>query len=137
MDNPTIDGVVLMGDAAGYNDPILGQGLSVTLRDARMLADILANESRWNSSVFTPYCEERRERMRRLRYIASFVTTLSARFEPVDLARREAAFALFAEDPELMNIAVGAYAGPETLEPTFFEPEFYERIFGTQQYLIT
>ena len=137
VDKPYVDGAVLMGDAAGYNDPILGQGLSVTLRDARMLAEILSNETDWSSSIFAPYAKERSERLRRLRYIASFITTLSARFEPADLARREAAFTVLAEDPELMNIAVGAYIGPEKLEARYFAPEFYQRVFGTQQYLVT
>ena len=126
-----------MGDAAGYNDPILGQGLSVTLRDARLLADILCVESDWNLSIFAPYGEERRERLRRLRYIASFITTLSARFEDQDVARREAAFARIMEDPEIMKIQIGAFVGPEMLEPEYFVPEFYERVFGTRQYLLT
>ena len=30
-------GVVLIGDAAGWNDPIIGQGLSIALRDVRMV----------------------------------------------------------------------------------------------------
>src|SRR3954447_7124218 len=37
---PYADAVVLIGDAAGYNDPIIGQGLSITMRDARMVRDV-------------------------------------------------------------------------------------------------
>ena len=33
IDDPTCPGVVLIGDAAGHNDPIIGQGLSIALRD--------------------------------------------------------------------------------------------------------
>ena len=33
MDEPFVGGVVLLGDAAGWNDPIIGQGLAITLRD--------------------------------------------------------------------------------------------------------
>ena len=35
------EGVVLVGDAAGWNDPIIGQGLSISMRDARAVADVL------------------------------------------------------------------------------------------------
>jgi 2-polyprenyl-6-methoxyphenol hydroxylase-like FAD-dependent oxidoreductase len=34
-------GVVLLGDAAGSNDPIIGQGLSITLRDVGLIRDAL------------------------------------------------------------------------------------------------
>ena len=37
---PYVEGVVLIGDAAGFNDPILGQGLSVAFRDARVVRDL-------------------------------------------------------------------------------------------------
>ena len=45
-DAPFADGVVLIGDAAGYNDPIIGQGLSIALRDARVGA---RPHSRWRA----------------------------------------------------------------------------------------
>ena len=40
-DSPCAPGVVLLGDAAGWNDPIIGQGLSIALRDVRMVADVV------------------------------------------------------------------------------------------------
>lgn len=40
-DQPYTDGVVLIGDAGGYNNPLIGQGLSLALRDARAVAEIL------------------------------------------------------------------------------------------------
>ena len=42
IDDPTCPGVVLIGDAAGHNDPILGQGLSIALRDVRLVSEILS-----------------------------------------------------------------------------------------------
>ena len=35
-DTPFAEGAVLIGDAAGWNDPIIGQGLSITYRDVRI-----------------------------------------------------------------------------------------------------
>lgn len=48
MDQPFVEGGVLIGDAAGWNDPIIGQGLSIAMRDARMVSEILlADTQRW------------------------------------------------------------------------------------------
>lgn len=44
-------GVVLVGDAAGANDPIQGHGLSLAFRDARLLRDLLASESDWQAAI--------------------------------------------------------------------------------------
>jgi len=44
MNHPYRDGVALLGDAASTSDPTFGQGLSLALRDARVLRDqLLAN----------------------------------------------------------------------------------------------
>jgi 2-polyprenyl-6-methoxyphenol hydroxylase-like FAD-dependent oxidoreductase len=47
VENPYHDGVVLIGDAAGASDPIWGQGLSLTCRDARVLTDFLRDNQDW------------------------------------------------------------------------------------------
>lgn len=47
VENPYRDGVVLVGDAAGASDPIWGQGLSLTCRDARVLTDCLRESQDW------------------------------------------------------------------------------------------
>ena len=53
------DGVVFAGDAAGFSDPTIGEGLSVALRDARMIRDVLLGGEDWSKEAFTPYVEER------------------------------------------------------------------------------
>jgi 2-polyprenyl-6-methoxyphenol hydroxylase-like FAD-dependent oxidoreductase len=45
------DGLVLMGDAAGANDPSLGQGLSLVFRDARELRDLLLDGADWHQAT--------------------------------------------------------------------------------------
>ena len=52
-DTPYVDGLVLIGDAAGYNDPIIGEGLSIALRDARIVRDLIVDGA-WHTA-FTPY----------------------------------------------------------------------------------
>ncbi len=48
---------MLIGDAAGWNDPIIGQGLSIALRDARIIAEILRAAADWSLDAFAPYAE--------------------------------------------------------------------------------
>lgn len=136
VDNPCARGAVLIGDAAGYNDPILGQGMSVTLRDVRTVGEILIRGREWSVDQFHPYVEERRERMRRLRYAASFATTLNARFGEVDVQRRIRAMTLFAQQPELAGTIQAAFMGPERVAAELFTAEHYERVFGTREYLV-
>jgi menaquinone-9 beta-reductase len=47
VESPYRDGVVLIGDAASASDPIWGQGLSLTCRDARVLTDLLRENQDW------------------------------------------------------------------------------------------
>ena len=130
IDNPWVEGVVLIGDAAGYNDPILGQGVSVTSRDARMVGEILTQTDDWNAEMFTPYGEERKERLRRLRQVAKFTTTLYARFGADAEARRLKAMEKMASQPEIQGIMLAAFSGPESLPPHYFEDSFRDELFG-------
>lgn len=43
--------IVLVGDAAGANDPSQGQGLSLAFRDVRELSHLLATESDWQGAI--------------------------------------------------------------------------------------
>src|SRR5262245_66428465 len=50
IDHPYADSVVLVVDAAASNDPSWGQGLSITLRDVRVLRDRLLATTDWESA---------------------------------------------------------------------------------------
>jgi 2-polyprenyl-6-methoxyphenol hydroxylase-like FAD-dependent oxidoreductase len=43
-------GLALIGDAAGASDPLWGQGLSLTARDARVLAEHLIASPDWDAA---------------------------------------------------------------------------------------
>jgi 2-polyprenyl-6-methoxyphenol hydroxylase-like FAD-dependent oxidoreductase len=130
LDTAVAEGAVLIGDAAGYNDPIIGQGLSIALRDARMVGEALAAGGDWNADRFAGYGTERRERLRRLRLSAEFVTRLNARFEPEDVARRARALARINQDLSLLMPFLAVMVGPETVGAEFFTPDFQERVFA-------
>jgi 2-polyprenyl-6-methoxyphenol hydroxylase-like FAD-dependent oxidoreductase len=51
VDHPQRDGVVLIGDAAAASDPCWGCGLSLTLRDVRVLSDLLRSTDDWNDAA--------------------------------------------------------------------------------------
>jgi 2-polyprenyl-6-methoxyphenol hydroxylase-like FAD-dependent oxidoreductase len=129
-DPPFADGVVLIGDAAGYNDPILGQGLSIAVRDVRLVSDSLLATSDWSPALFAPYADERRERMRRLRFSARLLATMHAEFGPAAVARRRRAMERFLADPELMLVRAVPFVGPDMVPPTAFTEETRARLFA-------
>jgi 2-polyprenyl-6-methoxyphenol hydroxylase-like FAD-dependent oxidoreductase len=48
VEHPYANGVALIGDAAAASDPSWGQGLSLTLRDVRVLRDVLLAGEDWD-----------------------------------------------------------------------------------------
>lgn len=50
VEHPYKDGVALLGDAAAATDPTYGQGLSMAVRDVRILRDALLNDNDWDAA---------------------------------------------------------------------------------------
>ena len=129
-DQPYMQGVVLIGDAAGYNDPILGQGLSIALRDARDLAAALASTDEWSTSTLSGYGTRRAERMRRLRATAEAYTRLRADFTEQGRLRRAAALQRFAAGPQELLPIAAALVGPDALPPHAFDRAAADRMLA-------
>ncbi len=130
VDVPATEGAVLIGDAAGWNDPITGQGLSITLRDVRLVSEILRASSDWSAAALSPYVEERRERLRRLRFSAQVQSALYAEFGDEARARRLRAGARFAEDPSLMLTLLAVMLGPENVDAECFTEDRRQHILA-------
>ena len=130
VDEPYSLGVVLIGDAAGHNDPIIGQGLSITYRDVRMVSDVLLAGDDWSPAAFAAYGEERKERMRRLRFAAALQSMVENEFGPEAEERRQRAYKNRAADPTLMLPALATMMGPDKMPPMAFEPEIIEKTFA-------
>ncbi|MDQ3826530.1 MAG: FAD-dependent oxidoreductase [Actinomycetota bacterium] len=128
VDQPYAPGVVLIGDAAGWNDPIIGQGLSIALRDVRIVTDILRSGSDWSTAAFAGYGEEREERMRRLRVTAQVTTDLEATFTPAGAARRRAYNAAFQTDSLLAAPKLVPLIGPDDMAAESFSQTTVDRI---------
>jgi 2-polyprenyl-6-methoxyphenol hydroxylase-like FAD-dependent oxidoreductase len=130
-DTPCAPGVVLIGDAAGWNDPIIGQGLSIALRDARTIADVLREGGDdWTPAAFEGYQSERAERMRRLRISAEIRTAIACTFSEEGRQRRLTLSQAAADDPLAAAPTVSIFAGPEAALAEAFEPENIERILA-------
>jgi 2-polyprenyl-6-methoxyphenol hydroxylase-like FAD-dependent oxidoreductase len=130
IDDPTCPGVVLIGDAAGHNDPILGQGLSISLRDVRLVNEILREaKAAGREPDFRPYVEERAERMRRLRITAQVVTTLRVEFGREARERRARVGKRVVADQ--LGPLPASLIGPERLPAKAFLPETIEKLLAS------
>ncbi len=129
-DEPFSEGCVLIGDAAGWNDPIIGLGLSITYRDVRIVSDILKDTPAGKAPDFTPYAEERAERMRRLRFTGQLQATLDMEFGPEARARRRLYHERKAADPMLGVHAFAIMAGPENAPPEIFTEAHRAHVLG-------
>jgi menaquinone-9 beta-reductase len=129
-DQPFAKGVVLVGDAAGWNDPIVGLGLSITYRDVRIVTDILKATGDYGEADFTSFAEERTERMRRLRFAASITAALDMEFGEAAKARRESYHRRAAADPMLKMHGIAIMAGPENAPPDIFTEAHRQRVLA-------
>jgi 2-polyprenyl-6-methoxyphenol hydroxylase-like FAD-dependent oxidoreductase len=118
---PFVDGIVLIGDAGGYNDPIIGEGLSLALRDVRLLSEILLREQEWAPAHLKRYGERRRESFRRMRMVAALRAALSAQFGPEAAARRAHFRDRVREDPNLGIVSVVTHLGPDRAPAWVFD----------------
>lgn len=120
---PVVPGAALIGDAAGWSNPVTAQGLSITMRDARVLSDALLDTHDWTPSGLAGYTEERRNRMARLRF-ASALTDLLTGFGMSDrLARRSRMLGLLRRRPELGAALDAVHAGPWAAPAQAYTPD--------------
>ena len=129
-DEPYAPGAVLIGDAAGWNDPINGLGLSVTYRDVRIVSEILAATPAGAKPDFKPYAEERAERMRRLRFVGQLQAALDMEFGPEAAERRRSYHQRRALDPSLGLHGVAIMAGPENAPAETFTEAHRQRVLA-------
>jgi len=130
-ETPLAEGVVLAGDAAGYNDPNIGQGLSLAMRDVRVLSDVLRESKVWSPATLRPYAQERRERLRRQRRVAATYAALFSTFGEHGRARR----ARFLErvragDTDAQMVLRPIIVGPHRLPAEVFSDEFHNEVLA-------
>jgi 2-polyprenyl-6-methoxyphenol hydroxylase-like FAD-dependent oxidoreductase len=97
VDHPYRDGVVLIGDAAASSDPSFGAGLSLTLRDVRVLRDCLIAEADWPRAA-TSYAREHDRYYSSLHRQHDWARELFFKAGPEAEAKRAIALPKLAED---------------------------------------
>ena len=110
VDHPYRDGVGLIGDAAGATDPTWGQGLSMTARDVRVLAENLLGSDDWDAAGHA-YARARDS------YFNACLTVEDWEFDfffgqgPEADARRARAFPLIVQEPD--RFPDHGFSGPD------------------------
>jgi 2-polyprenyl-6-methoxyphenol hydroxylase-like FAD-dependent oxidoreductase len=130
-DTPLAAGAALVGDAAGYNNPNIGQGLSLAVRDVRVLSEVLLGSTNWTVATLRPYAEERQERLRRQRRVAATYSALFSTFNAEARARRARFLDCARAGAEQAQLALRSiFVGPHRLPAEVFSDEFHRRVLG-------
>ena len=95
--HPYRNGVALIGDAASAADPTWGQGLSLTVRDVRVLRDRLLRDENWDEAG-NAYAEEHDRYYGTTHAMESWMTQMLMETGPEADARRERALPLWRQD---------------------------------------
>jgi 2-polyprenyl-6-methoxyphenol hydroxylase-like FAD-dependent oxidoreductase len=110
VDHPYRDGVVLIGEAAAVSDPSFGQGMSLTLRDARVLRDALLKNSDWGQAGHL-YAEQHDIYYQRIRTVSCWFRSLFQEQGAEADARRQKAMPRILEDGS--RVPDHLFSGPE------------------------
>jgi 2-polyprenyl-6-methoxyphenol hydroxylase-like FAD-dependent oxidoreductase len=110
VDRPYRDGVALLGDAAGTSDPSFGQGMALSLRDARTLRDELLGNSNWDEAGHR-YAEQHDTYYQRCRTVAGWLRAIFQEQSADAAVRRQRTLPLIAEDPT--RVPDHLFGGPE------------------------
>jgi menaquinone-9 beta-reductase len=130
-DQPYADGVVLLGDAGGYDDPVDGPGLSLTMRDVRQLSELLLATGDWTAAALRPYGQQRAERLRRMRRVSRTFAALMTTFTADGRARRSRFYAASQARKDDIRLALGAvHLGPDRLPVEAFSDQLHESLLA-------
>lgn len=130
-EQPFADGVVLLGDAGGHCNPLIGQGLALALRDVRALSEQLLDSDDWDVPMLASYGLERAERLRRMRFVAHLEATANLTFGQPGRALREAIERRQQQDPLFLAPVLAEYTGPDDMPPEATTPYFARAYLGS------
>jgi 2-polyprenyl-6-methoxyphenol hydroxylase-like FAD-dependent oxidoreductase len=110
IDHPYRDGVALIGDAAASNDPSFGEGLSLTVRDARVLRDRLLEQDDWEKAG-DAYAEEHDRHYGVIHEVSRWFSRIFIEPGSEADALRARALPLIASDPQ--RVPDHLFSGPD------------------------
>jgi 2-polyprenyl-6-methoxyphenol hydroxylase-like FAD-dependent oxidoreductase len=123
---PVAPGVVLIGDAAGYDDPTLGQGLSNAFHDVRLVSEAISRGADSTPERFHNYVEARRERGRRQQLLSYVTSRIRLEFNDAGRARRLRLPRLLAADPRAGLLLRAPMVGPHSLPAEIFDQSVWQ-----------
>ncbi len=110
VNHPYRNGITLIGDAASTSDPSFGQGMSLTLRDVRVLRDELLRNSDWDQAGHR-YAEQHDVYFHNCHTATVWFRQVFQEQSPEAALRRQRALPLIAED--LTRVPDHIFSGPE------------------------
>ncbi|MBX3010250.1 MAG: FAD-dependent monooxygenase [Caldilineaceae bacterium] len=99
VDTPSKPGVVLIGDAAGASNPSFGCGLSLTLRDVRVLSEQLLQTEAWPRAI-AHYADQHDDYYHKLHCKERWLTQLFYELGPLANQRRARVMPLHRQEPD-------------------------------------
>jgi 2-polyprenyl-6-methoxyphenol hydroxylase-like FAD-dependent oxidoreductase len=110
VSHPYRNGVALIGDAASTSDPSFGQGMSLALRDVRVLRDELLRNLDWDQAGHL-YAEQHGAYFHNCHTATIWFRQVFQEQSPEAALRRQRALPLIAED--LTRVPDHIFSGPE------------------------
>lgn len=110
VEHPYKDGVALIGDAAQTSDQTWGQGLSITMRDARVLRDALVETDDWDAAGHA-YATAANDCFQQIKTVEEWMTIIMMDQGAEASALRMKAIPRVATDPEALPDT--HFSGPE------------------------
>jgi menaquinone-9 beta-reductase len=110
VEHPYKDGIAVIGDASANSDPTWGQGLALTLRDVRTLADALTATDDWDAAGHA-WASEHDRYHGIIREVNNCYADLFMDPTPAGDERRRRALPRIAEDPS--RVPQHHFAGPD------------------------
>jgi hypothetical protein len=100
------------------------------MRDVRLVSDLLLGSPRWDRSMFEPYADERRARMRRLRITSAIMLEAKCDFSDRGRERRRAWQRDLVRDPRLLHPVDIMLTGPESAPAEYMTTDAVELVQG-------
>jgi 2-polyprenyl-6-methoxyphenol hydroxylase-like FAD-dependent oxidoreductase len=108
---PCTEGVILVGDAAGYQNPLQGLGLSMAMRDAREVVEAALSSASWSLDAISSYVASRAHRQRWAALSNALEIWANHGFSRQDAAERAARYAHIRADELLAALESTPFAG--------------------------
>lgn len=125
---PLAEGVVLIGDAAGYENPLQGQGLSMALQDVSDVRTALLSGQSWSTTELAEYTTGRAVRQGLANLGVALEVWANDGFVVQDPDVRAARYDLIRSDPVLAALEACFMTGFDTLPQDLTRAELAARL---------